>query len=291
MIIEPRAVQLTPRSGISVRRTVPTRQVRTIGAWCFLDHFGPSADGGMMTIGAHPHVGLQTVTWLFSGQVEHRDSVGSIQVITPGELNLMTSGEGIAHSELAEPPEPLHGVQLWVALPDTARHQAPHFEHHRDLPEFEHDGARIRVFMGSLLGHDSPASTYSPLVGAHVTLSEATVSIPRPQGFQIGILPADHDVSINGKHVPATHLFVLDEDEGSITITGQPGSNVMLLGGEPFTEPTVMWWNFIGRTHDEVRQMREDWANNNTTRFAAFDDRINSRVPAPEMPNVPLKAR
>ncbi len=289
--IEPRVVHLTTRTGISVRRTLPTRQLRTIGAWCFLDHYGPTEDAGSMSVAAHPHVGLQTVSWLFSGQLEHRDSVSSIQVVNPGELNLMTAGVGIAHSELSEQSAaPLHGVQLWVVLPESARHQAPHFEHHEDLPDFEHNGARVRVLVGRLLGHESPAATYSPLVGAQITLGDDPVSMPREQGFEYGLLPVDNDVVANGTPGPTTNLFNIDDDSEIITISGPAASRVMLLGGEQFTEPMVMWWNFIGRNHDEVEQMRSEWEAGNQ-RFAAFEDRIGGRIPAPELPNVPLKSR
>lgn len=289
--IEPRVVHLTTRTGISVRRTLPTRQLRTIGAWCFLDHYGPTEDAGSMSVAAHPHVGLQTVSWLFSGKLEHRDSISSIQVINPGELNLMTAGMGIAHSELSEQSAaPLHGVQLWVVLPDSARNQAPHFEHHGDLPDFEHDGARIRLLVGRLLEHESPAATYSPLLGAEITLGSEPVSIPREPGFEYGLLPVDDEITVNGTTVESTHLFSIDDDSSTIEISGTFGSKVMLLGGEPFTEPMVMWWNFIGRSHEEVAHMRSDWERADA-RFAAFDDRIGGRIPAPDMPTTQLRAR
>jgi quercetin 2,3-dioxygenase len=231
------------------------------------------------------------VSWLFSGQLEHRDSVSSIQVVNPGELNLMTAGGGIAHSELSEQSAaPLHGVQLWVVLPESACHQAPHFEHHENLPDFEHDHARVRVLVGRLLGHESPAATYSPLMGAQITLGDAPISLPREQGFEYGLLPVDSNVNVNGTQVPTTHLLSIDDDSETITISGPAGSRVMLLGGEPFTEPMVMWWNFIGRSHEEVEQMRSDWEQG-SQRFAAFDDRIGGRIPAPEMPTTRLRAR
>lgn len=291
LVVEPRTVHLTTRTGISVRRTLPTRQVRTIGAWCFLDHYGPTQDAGSMSVAAHPHVGLQTVSWLFSGQLEHRDSVSSLQVIDPGELNLMTAGFGIAHSELSEPTAaPLHGVQLWVALPESARLQAPHFEHHADLPDFEHDGARIRLLVGNLLEHSSPAATYSPLVGAQMILGNSVVSLRREPEFEYGILPVDNAITVNETIVPSSHLVRLDDHSENIAIDGPPGSTLMFLGGQPFSEPMVMWWNFIGRSHDEVAQMRSDWENA-SERFGAFTDRIGGRIPAPDLPTVELRPR
>ena len=289
--IEPRVVHLTTRTGISVRRTLPTRQLRTIGAWCFLDHYGPTDDAGSMSVAAHPHAGLQTVSWLFSGELEHRDSLSSIQVIRPGELNLMTAGAGIAHSELSEQAAaPLHGVQLWVALPDSARHQAPHFEHHDELPDFEHDGGRIRLLIGSLFGHVSPAATYSALLGAQITLGTNPMTIPADTQFQYGVLPVESEISVNGEFIPPTHLRSLNDPSNSITIFGPEGTRVMLLGGEPFTEQMVMWWNFIGRDHDEIEQMRIDWQEG-SDRFGQFDDRIGGRIPAPDMPATRLRPR
>lgn len=292
--IEPRVVHLTTRTGISVRRTLPTRQLRTIGAWCFLDHYGPTDDAGSMSVAAHPHAGLQTVSWLFDGQLEHRDSLGTTQVINPGELNLMTAGYGIAHSELSEQSAaPLHGVQLWVVLPDSARNQAPHFEHHGNLPDFNHDGARIRLIMGDLLGHKSPAATYTPLMGAQITLGDEPVRIPAQPGFEYGVLAVETLLTVNGIKVPATNLHSVTDQispDSELVIEGASGSRAILLGGAPFTESIVMWWNFIGRSHEDVNQMRLDWQSS-SERFPAFTDRIGGRIPAPDLPNVPLKSR
>lgn len=290
-LIEPRVVHLTNRTGITVRRTLPTRQLRTIGAWCFIDHFGPYPGASSMSVAPHPHVGLQTVSWLFAGEVEHRDSLSTVQVITPGALNLMTAGRGIAHSELSDPDSPaFHGVQLWVALPDGVRHQAPHFEHHAELPEFDCQGARIRLLVGTLLGNTSVATIYSPLVGAQITLGRADLNLPLEPGFQYGILAVDSDIRVNGLHVPATQLLSIDEASRGLRFSGPSGARFMLLGGEPFNEPLVMWWNFIGRSHEEIVQMRQDWQEG-SERFAAFTDRIGGRIPAPELPIVPLRPR
>src|SRR5919202_6561195 len=161
-LLEPREVPLGGPRAMLVHRTLPHRDIRTIGAWCFVDAFGPSTGPGMH-VPPHPHIGLQTVTWLLAGDVEHRDSVGSRQLVHPGELNVMTAGRGIAHSEDSVGPagSGMHGVQLWTALPDADRQQAPHFEHHGDLPVLTAAGLRGTVFVGTLYGATSPAAAYS----------------------------------------------------------------------------------------------------------------------------------
>lgn len=151
-LLEPREVPLGGPRAMTVRRTLPHKQIRTVGAWCFLDHYGP--DHNRMSVPPHPHIGLQTVSWLLAGEVEHRDSVGSVQRILPGELNVMTAGHGIAHSEYAvsDPSVAMHGVQLWVALPAEYRDRAPAFEHHSDLPVVEGGGLRATVMVGEFAG-------------------------------------------------------------------------------------------------------------------------------------------
>jgi len=165
MILSPRSVKLTTRSGTEISRTLPHRYIRTIGAWCFVDHFGPTTQSDAMSIATHPHTGLQTVSWLFAGEVEHRDSLGSVQIIKPGELNLMTAGRGVAHSELStENSTVAHGVQLWTVLPDRDRKSAPLFDHYGQLPEFQRDDLKIRLFIGELFGEKSPARIFSELL-------------------------------------------------------------------------------------------------------------------------------
>ncbi|HKN43842.1 MAG TPA: pirin family protein, partial [Propionibacteriaceae bacterium] len=157
-----------------VSRALPDRQIRMIGAWCFLDHYGPEDVSGSvgMQVWAHPHTGLQTVSWLFDGEVEHRDSLGSEAMVRPGELNIMTAGHGIVHSEISQPDKPplLHGVQLWVALPDAVRDREPAFESYADLPDLIRPGVRGKVLIGEIDGIRSPALAYSPLCGAELNL-------------------------------------------------------------------------------------------------------------------------
>ena len=184
--------------GTEVRRLLPQRTLRTIGAWCFLDHYGPddTSAGPGMQVPPHPHIGLQTASWLFDGLVLHRDSLGSEQLIRPGELNLMTSGRGIAHSEESpgSPARPalLHGVQLWIALPASHQFTEPGFAHHADLPVLRSGDARITVVVGEHAGERSPATVFSPLVGLEVTLpAGGSVTLPAADGFEYGVIAAD----------------------------------------------------------------------------------------------------
>ena len=169
--------------GAEVRRLLPQRTLRTIGAWCFLDHYGPDevSRGPGMQVRPHPHIGLQTVSWLFQGLVLHRDSLGSRQLIRPGELNLMTAGRGIAHSEesAADRPPVLHGLQLWIALPEAERHGEPRFAHHTDLPVVRDGAASVTVAIGEYRGERSPAEVFSPLAGYEVAVPGGTTSCCR----------------------------------------------------------------------------------------------------------------
>ena len=292
MILSSRAVKLTTRSGTEISRTLPHREIRSIGAWCFVDHFGPTTQEDAMSVAAHPHVGLQTVSWLFEGEVEHRDSVGSIQVIHPGELNLMTAGIGVAHSELSTPNARLmHGVQLWTVLPDAARNSVPLFDHYRDLPTFVRGALNVKLFVGELMGHESPARTFSELLGAEVNITaDASEAIAIRPDFEYGILLVEGDLSVNGENLPLKSLFYHPPGNLNLEIASRSGAKFVLLGGVPFPEEIIMWWNFIGRTHEEIVQMREDW-NSASARFPYFADNIHGRIPAPELPNLRLSPR
>jgi redox-sensitive bicupin YhaK (pirin superfamily) len=276
-----------------VRRSLPSRDVRTVGAWCFVDHIGPVDDGPGMHLPPHPHTGLQTVTWLMDGRVEHRDSVGSHWVVAPGELSLMTAGRGIAHSEHSVGPGGRpgrqHGVQLWIALPDASRHGEPHAEHHRDLPRGTVGAASLTVLVGTPAGTDlcSPATAYTPLIGMQVDLpDDEPVPVPLDPLFEHAVLPLDGEVWVAGTPVPRSALLYLEPGRTSVQVTG-PG-RVLLLGGEPLAEELVMWWNFVGRDHDEVAGFRRDWQEGR--RFGGVDD-PHPRLPAPELPGVRLRAR
>jgi len=292
LTLAPRIVKLTTRTGIDIRRTLPHRYLRTIGAWCFVDHYGPTSQKDAMSVAAHPHVGLQTASWLFKGEVEHRDSLGKIQVIHPGQLNLMTAGFGIAHSELSlDSDNEMHGVQLWIALPESARNELPSFHHYQDLPNISESGLTAKLFVGDFMGHHSPAIVFTELVGVEIDIAAgSTALIPLNEKFEYGLLLVLGDLSVNETEIPLTSLHYMPIGQHSLSLTSVSGAKFILLGGEPFPEEIVMWWNFIGRSHEEIVQMRADW-NNETERFPAFEDRIHGRIPAPELPNLRLNPR
>ena len=281
VVIRPRDVPLGGLRAMNVRRTLPARERSLIGAWCFLDHYGPddvSRTGGM-NVPAHPHTGLQTVSWLFTGEIDHRDSAGHAARVRPGELNLMTAGRGINHSEFTAPGTTiLHGCQLWVALPDGSRFTNPGFEHYAPEP-LELPGATVRVFLGSLLGETSPVTAFSPLLGAEILLDDgATLDLPLNPGFEHGVLvdqmPSDGVVegaaesgvvglSVEGgaaREVRPSELAAVDAGPARMALSARGGpARLLLLGGEPFGEEILMWWNFVGRTHDEVAAFRAEW--------------------------------
>ena len=291
-VVVPREVVLTTRTNISVRRTVPHRDLRRIGAWIFVDHFGPTTQTDGMVVAAHPHTGLQTVTWLFEGQVEHRDSIGSVQDIAPGQVNLMTAGHGISHSEIsARTAGNLHAVQLWLALPDANRDCAPFFEHRAELPVLSVDDATVTVFAGSLLGATSPATMFTDSFGAEVILpAGSTLTLPVDTAHEVGVLVVEGEAVVNGTATALTELAFVEPGSDSVAITAVGDSRLVILGGSPFTERLVMWWNFVARSHDEIRSMRSEWETKGE-RFPEFADHIGGRIPAPDLPNVTLQPR
>ena len=293
MLIEPRPIKLTTRTGVEVRRTLPHRDLKMIGAWCFVDHFGPTKQTDGMVVAAHPHTGLQTVTWLIEGAIEHRDSIGTVQQIAPGQLNLMTAGKGISHSELSlRGPENLHAVQLWVALPKESINTAPEFEHQDDLPTIHHDDFQATVLAGEFLGKTAKTKTFSPMMGAELRFDHQTsTQMPLNSQFEHGFMLASGELTVNGQSVPVSGLYFVAAGAESANIEASPGSIVIMLGGQPFGEKILMWWNFIGRTHQDIAKARQDWNLGDHLRFPGFEDSIGGRIPAPDLPNVSLHAR
>lgn len=294
-VLTPRDVPLGGPRAMTVRRTLPQRARTLIGAWCFADHYGPDdvAHSGGMDVAPHPHTGLQTVSWLFSGEIEHRDSLGSHALVRPGELNLMTGGHGIAHTEVSTPrTSVLHGVQLWVALPEEHRHTARDFQHH--VPEPAHlDGAVLRVFLGSVAGAVSPVRTFTPLLGAEIVLEpHATLTLAVDAGFEHGVLVDEGDVRVGGTPLRPAELGYVPDGCGTLDLANASDgpARVVLLGGPPFGEEIVMWWNFIGRTHEDIVEAREDWEKA-TERFGAVHGYPGERLPAPVLPNATLSPR
>jgi len=297
-VLTARDVPLGGPRAMPVRRTLPQRRRSLIGAWCFADHYGPddvAATGGMV-VAPHPHTGLQTVSWLFAGEIEHRDSLGSHARVRPGELNLMTSGHGIAHSEVSTTGTTvLHGVQLWVALPDAHRDTAPDFRHYADLPVADLGGATARVFLGTLAGLESAVPSYSPLLGAELVLApHARLSLPAEPSYEHGVLVDEGLVSLSGTRLERAELGYLAAGSATLelaNLTGQP-SRILLLGGAPFAEDIVMWWNFVGRDHDEIVAFRAAWEAE-LDQFGRVEGYAGTprRLSAPPLPNGRLKPR
>jgi redox-sensitive bicupin YhaK (pirin superfamily) len=305
-LIPPRDVPLGGPRAMTVRRTLPARQRSFIGAFCFADHYGPDdiAESGGMDVAPHPHTGLQTVTWLFEGEVLHLDALGSEQAIRPGQLNLMTAGRGICHSEegtLARFPDQrrLRGVQLWTALPDSTRNGDRAFEHVADVPSFDVDGAHVQVFLGTLGGVTSPARADTPLVAAQLDLpAGATVRLAVDPAFEHGVLLDSGPLRVEGAELEQAWLAYLAPGSDEIVLeAGREPVRAVLIGGTPFEEQIIMWWNFIGRTHDEVVEAREQWQAaiagdaEGVARFGRVSGYDGPPLPAPDLPNVTLRPR
>jgi redox-sensitive bicupin YhaK (pirin superfamily) len=278
-----------------VRRLLPTLGRRMVGAWAFVDHYGPDdiTSSSGMQVAPHPHTGLQTVSWLLEGEVHHRDSVGSDVVFGPGQLALMTAGHGIAHSEQSPAVHPrfLHGAQLWVALPDAHREVSPRFEHHASLPGFTSDGLTTTVLMGSIGGATSPGAGYSPLVGADLKLTPgADVELPLEPDFEYAVLAAGGSATVEGAPVPHGSMLYLGTGRRTVRLRAEEAASLLLLGGEPFEEQLVMWWNFVGRSGEEIAEYAELW-NGEDDRFGVVVGYDGDRLPAPSLPAMPLKPR
>ncbi|MFJ1586387.1 pirin family protein [Streptomyces sp. NPDC088197] len=288
-----RTVQLGEST--EVRRLLPNLGRRMVGAWCFVDHYGPDdiADEPGMQVPPHPHMGLQTVSWLHDGEVLHRDSLGSLQTVRPRELGLMTSGRAIAHSE--ESPRDharyLHGAQLWVALPDATRDTAPSFEHHPVLPEVTGGGGlHATVILGDLDGASSPGTIHTPLVGADLTLAAGTdARLPLDPDFEYAVLTMSGESHVDGVPLTPGSLLYLGCGRRELPLRADTPASLMLLGGEPFAERIIMWWNFVARTSEEITEARTAWQS--ATRFGDVHGYDGDRLSAPDLPPGPLKAR
>lgn len=292
-VLEAREVDLG--EGTAVRRLLPKRERSTIGAWCFVDRFGPKDIAGLpgMRVPPHPHIGIQTVTWLVEGEVLHHDSLGNQQAIRPGQLNLMTAGRGIAHSEEspADHPPVLHGVQLWVALPERSGLADPAFDHLPDLPVAETDGARITVLMGQLLGARSPARAYSELVAADIDVRTATdEDLPVRADFEHGWMVLSGEAVVDGVSLRPGRLLYLGVGREKVAVRTPGPARVLLLGGVPFGEPIFMWWNFVAHSAEEIARARSDWEAR-TSRFGEVVGFDGPRLEAPPLPPGRLKPR
>lgn len=274
--------------GMIVRRALPNKQRRRVSAWCFFDHFGPvpidrTPGQAGMRVGPHPHIGLQTVTWLLAGEVEHKDSLGSHCIIRPGQLNLMTAGRGIVHSEETpvEHTPLLHGLQFWIALPDAERHRDPAFEHHETLPTFTEQGDVFTLVIGNYRDQQSPATVFGDLLGLDLDLAparERALSL-EPQ-HEHAIMLLQGSASIDGTALDIGKLYFFGTGRDRLLIRSDTQARAFLFGGEPMSEQLILWWNFVARSHEEIETARADWI---ADRFGSVDNYDGDRLIVPPL--------
>ena len=269
-----------------VSRALPIRERRMVGPWCFLDRYGPLtfSDGRPMDVAPHPHIGLQTVTWLLDGEVEHDDSLGNQSLLRPGGVNVMTSGGGIAHAEQTPRDHSgrLSGVQLWTALPDDVRHGAAGFAHVDRVPVIESRGGVAQVFAGSIGAASSGAPYFSPILGVDLRVHPGhTLTLPLDRGFEHALLVLDGDCAIDGEPLAAQRLYDLGIARTEAAFSSRDGGRILLIGGPPFPETIVMWWNFVARTQEEIAAARADWESHQ--RFGEVRHYKGDRLAAPAL--------
>ena len=310
-LLEPRRVPLGGLRAMPVLRSLPQRARTLIGAWCFVDSYGPddvAATGGMR-VARHPHTGLATVSWLFEGEIDHLDSAGNAARVRPGEVRLMNAGRGVTHSEFSTPATArLHGAQLWYAFPDRARFAPPSLDSHRPAP-VRGEGWEARVLVGELLGDRSPIAVHLPLTAAELRLEPgARLALEVPAGHEHGLLAVTGPVRLDGVEVERAHLAVAGTGRTRLVVEAGDGPVVaLLLGGEPLGERIVMWWNFVGRSHDEIVRWREEYQREmgfepgpgsvaapgagERERFGPFPAGRPAPIPAPPIPRARMLPR
>lgn len=278
---------------LSVRRALPGKPRRMVGAWCFLDHAGPMdyEIGGGVTVGPHPHIGLQTFTWMIEGEVHHHDSLGNHQWIRPGQVNLMTAGHGISHAEVSPMDRPgrVHAAQLWIALPDSERHRAPSFQHCPVMPRIERDGFVFTVLVGEAFGHTAAPEVFTPLVGMDVTSKAAArAKVPLRPDFEHAAMCLEGEADVAGQHIVPGELLYLGTGRDEIDISSDDAARVLLIGGAPFGEDILLWWNFVARTQEELAEATEDW--NAGRRFGEVSGTDLPHLIAPDISGLRLRA-
>jgi redox-sensitive bicupin YhaK (pirin superfamily) len=279
--------------GLTIRRALPNRHRRTVGAWCFLDHAGPMefSAGGGMHVGPHPHIGLQTFTWMIEGEVVHRDSLGNEQLITPGQVNLMTAGVGIAHAEDSAQGAAgrLHAAQLWIALPEGERRRSPAFRNYPHLPLIRKGGFEVRVLAGSAFGETSPAEVYSPLVGLDLTAAgTAALALPLTAAFEHAALVLSGAATVGGEALAPGTLLYLGTGREELALWAESAARILLIGGVPFGEEILVWWNFVARTREEIAEATRDW--NAGRRFGAVHGSPAPPLIAPDVAGINLRS-
>lgn len=292
------ALVITPKEhdigGLIVRRTLPNRNRRAVGPFVFFDQMGPAtfAPGQGIDVHPHPHIGLATITYLFEGAIMHRDSLGIAEVIRPGEVNWMTAGSGVVHSERTPDEERaaghvLSGIQAWIALPVDAEETAPGFTHHaaEDLPAWDGDGSHIRLIAGRLDGKEAPVKTFSPMFYADARLDVGASVTLAPEHEERAVHVAEGAIEIAGRRFEVGQTVILTPG-GDVTVTAVDGSRVMLLGGAPLdttsdarpNQPRHMFWNFVSHSRERIEQAKDDWKNG---RFPAVPGETEF-IPLPE---------
>ncbi|WP_313297643.1 pirin family protein [Diaphorobacter sp.] len=250
--------------GIPIHRALPQRALRKVGAWCFLDHAGPAdPEPPGMQVGPHPHIGLQTFTWMIRGEVLHRDSLGNEQMIRPGQVNLMTAGYGIAHSEESQTPSHIHAAQLWIALPQSHRNIPPRFQHYPELPRTRVGDFDATVLAGEALGLTAPAEVHSPLMAVDLHAANASTAVgadmPLRADFEHAVLTLSGDVKVNGEALPEQELIYVPLGTERIALDCAPDSRLLVIGGAPMGEEILLWWNLVARTSEEIHEARDQW--------------------------------
>lgn len=273
--------------GMTIRRALPNKGKRMIGAWCFLDHAGPVdvSTGDGLRVGPHPHTGLQTFTWMIDGEFFHRDSLGYEQLIRPGQVNLMTAGRGISHSEEspAQRSSVLQAAQLWIALPDDKRHIEPAFDHYPELPTHRQDGIDMTLLVGEAFGERSPARVYSPLLGMDIRCDgKAATHIPLREDFEYGVLVLTGSAEVEGEKLEPGELLYLGQHRQTLSLRFPHAAKMLLIGGEPFAENILLWWNFIGRSQEEIEAYVRQW--NAGEAFGEVKGYPGERLSAPALP-------
>lgn len=273
--------------GMEIARALPTRERRMIGAWCFLDHLGPIVfpDGHGMHVGAHPHTRLQTFTWMIEGEIMHRDSLGSEQVIRPGQVNLMTAGHGISHTEdSVTPGARLHAAQLWIALPAAVAEQMPSFAHYPDVPHWQEQSCAWSLMAGSYGGYQAPTALHSPLIGLEVlSASGGAVRLQLRADFEYGVMALTGGFALQDQDFQADELAYMPPGQAQLHMQLLPGTRLLLIGGTPFAESITMWWNFVGPDMASIRTYRAQWQAQDA-RFGSVHGGEHRRLSAPALP-------
>ena len=275
-----------------ITRALPHRQRRTVGAWCFLDHLGPVqfAPGAGMHVGAHPHIGLQTFTWMIEGDVVHRDSLGNEQVIRPGQVNLMTAGRGIAHTEDSlHDGARMHAAQLWIALPESESRREPWFENYPQLPTADVGGFRATLLAGSAFGQTAPTRVYSPLLGIDLVADDAaTATLPLRTDFEYAAMMLRGTASVAGETIAPGEWLYFAPGRDALDIASDAATQLLVLGGTPMHEDIIIWWNLVARSQAEIEAALADW---NAGRFAPVRAGSTAeRLVAPSLDGVQLRA-